>query len=137
VAEPSTSKPALSRSRKINKLLKRFYELEYLEKQVKKKNTQLIDKNVELYDMSQEVKEKHDKTLERNKLLMRENTKLYRRPRLLRLKMKQPQTLVARHSGLETLAKMATSLEKEKETSTQYLEVSSPVRGGGTSPKAL
>jgi len=87
--------------------------LEYSEKQFKKKNAQLIDRNVELYDMSQEVREKHDKTLEKNKMLMKENTRLYRRLRLLRLQMKETHTPAPKHLGLETLAELATSFEKE------------------------
>ncbi len=53
--EPPANKPTASRSRKIIRVLKKVYDLEYLEKQVKFKNAQLIDRNVDLYDMSQEV----------------------------------------------------------------------------------
>ena len=88
MAEASTSKPKPARSQKINQLLKKVYELEVFEKQIKRKNAELIDRNVELYDICQDVMEKHDKTLDRNKMLMKENTKLYIQLRLLRLKMK-------------------------------------------------
>jgi hypothetical protein len=57
--------------------------------------------------------EKHDKTLDRNKMLIKENTKLNRQLKLLRLKMKETQTPTLEHSGLETLTELATSLEKE------------------------
>jgi hypothetical protein len=66
---------------------------------------------------------------------MKENTRLYRRLRLIRLQMKETQTPAPKHSGLETLVELATSLEKETELTTQQLEVSSPVQGGGASPK--
>ncbi len=112
VAKQFASKTALPRSRKINQLLKKVYDLEYSENQVKKKNAQLLGINLELYDMSQEIKGKNDKTLERNKLVMRDNAKLYIRLRLLRLQMKEPQTPAARHSGMETLANLTTSLKK-------------------------
>ena len=97
LAEASASRPTPTRSQKINQLLKKVYELEYSKKQIKKKNAQLIDRNVELYDISQDVRDKHDKTLDRNKLLMKENTRLYRQLRLLRLKMKEIQTPNPKH----------------------------------------
>jgi hypothetical protein len=52
LAEASASRPTPTISQKINKLLKKVYELEYSKKQIKKKNAQLIDRNVELYDIS-------------------------------------------------------------------------------------
>jgi hypothetical protein len=52
LAEASASRQVPTRSQKINKLLKKVYDLEYSKKQVKKKNAQLIDGNVKLYDMS-------------------------------------------------------------------------------------
>ena len=94
-----------------------------------------MDKNVELYDISQDVMDKHDKTLDKNKLLIKENPKMKRQLRLLRLKMKETQTPTPKHSGLETLVELATSLEKEIEPPTQQIEVSSPIQGGATSPK--
>jgi hypothetical protein len=112
-------KPAPARSQKKNQLLKKVYELEVSEKQIKKKNAELVDKNVELYDISQDVMDKYDKTLDKNKLLMKENTKLNRQLRLLRRKVKETQTPTLEHSGLETLAELATSLEKETEPPTQ------------------
>jgi type I site-specific restriction endonuclease len=135
LAEASASRPRPARSQKINQLLKKVYELEVSEKQIKKKNAELVDKNVELYDISQDVMDKYDKTLDKNKLLMKENTKLNRQLRLLRLKMKETQTPTPKHSGLETLAELATSLEKETEPPTQQIEVSIPVQGGAASPK--
>jgi hypothetical protein len=109
LAEASASRPRPARSQKKNQLLKKVYELEVSEKQIKKKNAELVDKNVELYHISQDVMDKHDKTLDRNKLLIKENTKLNRQLRLLRLKMKETQTPTPKHLGLETLAELATS----------------------------
>jgi hypothetical protein len=90
---------------------------------------------MELYDISQDVMDKHDKTQDGNKLLMKENTNLYRQLRILRLKMKETWTPTPKHSRLETIAELATSLEKEIEPTTQQIEVSSPVQGGAASPK--
>jgi len=64
-----------TRFQNINQLLRRVYDLDIFEKQIKKRN---VDINVELYDKCQDVMENHDKTLDRNKTLMKENTKLYR-----------------------------------------------------------
>jgi hypothetical protein len=79
--------------------------------------------------------DKYDKTLDKNKLLMKENTKLNRQLRLLRRKVKETQTPTLEHLGLETLAELATSLEKETEPPTQQIEVSSPVQGETSSKK--
>ena len=68
--------------------------------------------------MSQEVKHDHNKILERNKLLMKENMKLYRRIRVLRSQLKEPQVPLIRPLGLETLAELAMSLEREVEVGT-------------------
>jgi hypothetical protein len=110
-------------------------ELEVSEKQIKKKNAELVDKNVELYHIIQDVMDKYDKTLDKNKLLMKENFKLNRQLRLLRRKVKETQTPTLENLGLETLAKLATSLEKEAEPPTQQIEVSSPIRGETSSKK--
>jgi hypothetical protein len=87
--------------------------------------------------MNQNIKEKHDKIKDRNRVLIRENMKLYRQLRLMRLKIKESQPTTQDHSGLETLAELATSIEKETKPPIQHIEVSIPVKGGGTSPKAL
>jgi hypothetical protein len=135
LAEASSSKPKASKTQKINKLLKQIYEMEVLERVIKKTNAELTERNAELYNINQNVKEKHDKIKDRNRVLIRENMKLYRQLRLLRLKIKESQPPAQDHSGLETLAELATSLEKETEPPTQQIEVSSPVKGGGASPK--
>jgi hypothetical protein len=71
VDEASASRSKPTRSQNINQLLRRVYDLEIFEKQIKKRNVESIDKNVELYDNCQDVMEKHDKTLDRNKTLMK------------------------------------------------------------------
>jgi hypothetical protein len=68
----------------------------------------LTERNAELYNMNQSLKEKHDKIKDRNRVLIRENMKLYRQLRLLRLKLKESQPPTQDPIGLETLAELAT-----------------------------
>ena len=53
MAEASSSK---LRSQKINQLLRQVYELEVLEREIKRTNGRLTKRNVELYDSLQEMK---------------------------------------------------------------------------------
>jgi hypothetical protein len=112
LAEAFANRSKPTRFQNINQLLRRVYDLEIFEKQIKKRN---VDINVELYDKCQDVMEKHDKTLDRNKTLMKENTKLYRE---LRLKMKYAQASTPKHLGLETLAELVTTLDDKIDLST-------------------
>jgi hypothetical protein len=66
---------------------------------------------------------------------MKENTKLYRQLRPLRLKMKDSQTSTPKHLGLEILAELATTLDDETKPSTQKIEVSGTVPERRPSPK--
>jgi hypothetical protein len=77
-AEASSSRPKKGRTQKINKLLQEIYEMEVLERVIKKANTYLTDRNAELFKMNQTLKEKHDRIKDRNRVLIRENMKLYR-----------------------------------------------------------
>jgi hypothetical protein len=76
LAKASSSKPKASKTQKINKLLKQIYEMEVLQRVIKKTNAELTERNVELYNMNQNLKEKHDKIKDMNKVLIRENMKL-------------------------------------------------------------
>lgn len=109
VAETSSSKPKQSRSQKINQLLTKVYELEVVEKEIKKKNEELTERNVELYDYCEDLLEKYDKIKERNKMLMKDNTKLYIKVRLLRLQTTPSKPQPQENLDLETLAEAATS----------------------------
>jgi hypothetical protein len=118
VAEASSSKPRTTRSRKINKLLQQVYEMEVLERVIKKDNTDLTDRNAELFKINQTLKEKHDKIKDRNRVLIRENMKLYRQLRILRLKLKEFQSPTQEKTRLETLATLATTRVDTPEPST-------------------
>jgi hypothetical protein len=119
----SSSKPKIARSRKINKLLQQVYEMEVLERVIKKSITDLTDRNAELFKMNQTLKEKHDKIKYRNMVLIRENMKLYRQLRILRLKLKQFQSPAEEQTRLETLANLAMTMMETPEHPTQLVEV--------------
>ena len=79
-----------------------------------------------MHDRSQEIVEKLKKTTERNAMLIKENAKLYRTLRMLRLKLRelegtevQPVIPQAQPSGLDTLAEVATIPEVETPVDTQ------------------
>ena len=88
-AEPSSSRPKKGKTNKINRLLREIYEMEVLERVIKKANTDLTERNAELFKENQTLKEKHDSIKGRNKELIRENMKLYRQLRVLRFKLKE------------------------------------------------
>jgi hypothetical protein len=135
VAKASSSKPKAARSRKINKLLQQVYEMEVLERVIKKSNTDLIERNVELFTINQTLKEKHDKIKDRNRVLIRENMKLYRQLRIMRLNLKEFQSPAQEKTGLETLANLATTMVDTPEPSTQPVEVRRSARTRAASSK--
>jgi hypothetical protein len=123
LAKASSSKPKASRARKINKLLQQVYEMEVLERVIKKDNTDFTERNAELFKINQNLKEKHDKIKDRNMVFIRENMKLYRQLRILRLKLTDSQSPTQEKIGLETLANLATTMVDTPEPSTKPVEV--------------
>jgi hypothetical protein len=97
--------------------------MEVLERVIKKDNADLTGRNAELFKTNQTLKEKHDKIKDRNKVLIRENMKLYRQLRILRLKLKEFQSPAREQTGLDTLANLATTMVDTPEPSTQPVEV--------------
>jgi hypothetical protein len=95
----------------------------------------LTERNAELFNMNQSLKEKHDKIKDRNRVLIRENMKLYRQLRLLRLKLKESQPPTQDQIGLETLAELATTMVDIPQSSTQQVEVRRSARGRAASSK--
>ena len=71
--------------------------------------------------MNQSLKEKHDKIKDKNRVLIRENMKLYRQLRILRLKLKDSQLPTQEKTSLETLANLATTM----------VDIVEQLRGGG------
>jgi len=68
---------------------------------------------------------------------LKENATLYRKLRLLRLQLKEQTVPAIRPLGLETLAKIVSSMEGEIQVETHHDEVTSPVREKGASSKKL
>ena len=85
--------------------------------------------------MNQTLKEKHDKIKDKNKVLIRENMKLYRQLRFLRLKLKQFQSPEEEQTGLETLANLATTMMDTPEHPIHPVEVRRPARTRASSSK--
>jgi uncharacterized coiled-coil protein SlyX len=92
--------------------------MEVLERVIKKANTDLTERNAKLFKINKTLKEKHDKIKDRNGVLIRENMKLYRQLRILRLKLKESQSTAQEKTSLETLANLATTMVDTPEPST-------------------
>ena len=109
VEKDSSSKP---RSQRVNQLLRQVYELEVLEREIKRTNTVLTKKNTQLNNSLLEMKGRYFLLQKRNQRFMKENTRLYRMIRLLRLQVNNsisnPSSQT--HFALETLAEAAVSL---------------------------
>jgi hypothetical protein len=131
----SSRKPKASRTQKVRKLLQQTYEMEVLIRVIKKSNTDLTERNAELFKINQTLKEKHDKIKDRNRVLIRENMKLYRQLRILRLKLKESQSPAQEKTSLETLANLATTMVDTPEPSTQPVEVRRSARTRAASSK--
>jgi hypothetical protein len=122
-AEVSSSKPQKGKTRKINKLLREIYEMEVLERVIKKVNTDLTEKVAELFKENETLKEKHNSIKGRNRELIKENMKLYRQLRVLRLKLKKFEPPEEEQTGLDTLANLATTIMDAPEPSTQPTKI--------------
>ena len=75
MAEASSSKP---RSQRINQLLGKLYELEVLEREIKRTNARLTKRNIELHDSLLEMRGIYILLQKRNMRLMEDNAKIYR-----------------------------------------------------------
>jgi hypothetical protein len=73
---------------------------------------------LQMNTINQSLKEKHDKIKDMNRVLIRENMKLYRQLRLLRLKLKESRPPTQDQTGLETLAELATTIVDIPQSST-------------------
>jgi hypothetical protein len=121
--EASSSKPQKGKARKINKLLREIYEMEVLERVIKKANADLTEKVAELFKENETLKEKHDSIKGRNRELIRENMKLYRQLRVLRLKLKKFESSEEEQTGLDTLANLATTIINVTDSPAQPTEI--------------
>jgi hypothetical protein len=116
VVEASTNKPKKSSSQKINQLLRQVYELEILEREIKRRNKNLVERNVELYDSFHILAKMYVKLEKKNKKLIQANQKAYKAARCSKIKLmlKNPKPIV--HSGLENLAAAAENLAQTTKT---------------------
>ena len=71
----SSRKP---KTQKLNQLLRKLYEMEILERQVKKKNAILTKRNKLLHNSYLEMRERYVFLKSMNKIYLKENTRLYR-----------------------------------------------------------
>ena len=76
--------------KKINQLLRQVYELEVLEREIKRINGRLTKRNAELYDSLQKIKRKNTKLEESNLRLRKEKVRLCRKIKLSKLQIRNP-----------------------------------------------
>ena len=108
MAEASSSKP---RSQRINQLLGQVYELEVLEREIKRTNARLTKRNTEFHDSLLEMRGMYILHKKRNIRLMKDNSRLYMMIILSRLQTKNSNPKSQACLMLETLAEVATSLQ--------------------------
>ena len=85
--EEPTEKDSSSRpkTQRINQLLRQVYEMEILEREIKKNNAILTKRNKQLHNSFLEMRGRYILLKRINLRYMKENTRLYRMIRLLRL----------------------------------------------------
>ena len=104
-----------------------MYELEVLEREIKRTNERLTKRNTELYDSLQELKKKYTKIEERNLRFMKDNTKLYRKIRLSKLQTKYSNPQSQAHHKLETLAEVAMNIY-DSEVASNSIAIQNPIQ---------
>jgi hypothetical protein len=134
-AETSSSKPHKDKTKKINKLLREIYEMEVLERVIKKANSDLTERVSELIKENEAIKERHDSIKVRNRELIRENMKLYRQLRELRLKLKRFETPGEEQTGLDALANLATTIIEVTDSPARPTQVRKSARIKATAAK--
>ena len=82
VEKDSSNKP---RSQRVNQLLRKVYELEVLEREIKRTNAVLTKKNTQLNNSLLEMKGRYFLLQKRNLRFMKDNPRLYKMIILLRL----------------------------------------------------
>ena len=108
VEKASSSKPTTQR---INQLLRQVYEIEILEREIKKNNVALTSRNKILHKSYLEQRERYIFLKRLNTRYLKYNTRLYMMIILQKLQMKEAKLNPNSHLPLETLAKAAVSLQ--------------------------
>ena len=95
----------------VNQLFRKVYELKVLERDIKTTNAVLTKKNTQLNNSLLEMKGIYFLLEKRNLRFMKDNTRIYRMIRFLRLQMKNsnPNLSSQAHFALETLAEATSS----------------------------
>ena len=93
-------------------MLRQVYELEVLEREIKRNNAMLTKRNKELHNSVLEMRGVYVMLKRRNIRYLQDNTRLYRMIRLLRLQVKNSRSNPSSqtHFALETLAEATVSL---------------------------
>ena len=92
-------------------MLRQVYEMEILEREIKKNNATLTSRNKLLHKSYLELREMYAFLKRLNKRYLKDNTRLYRMINLQRLQMKEAKINPSTHLTLETLAEAAISLQ--------------------------
>ena len=95
-------------------MLRQVYEMDILEREIKKSNAALTSRNKLLHKYYLEQRERYIFLKTLNKMYLKDNIKLYRMIRLQRLQLKEAKANPTSHPTLETLAEAAVSLQPPK-----------------------
>ena len=91
-------------------MLRQVYELKVLEREIKRNNAMLTKRNKELHNSVLEIRGIYVLLKIMNLRYMKENTRLYRMIKLLRLQLKNSRSNPSSSFTLETLAEATVSL---------------------------
>ena len=94
----------------MNKLLEEIHELEVLDREIKRNNDILTKRNKQLQNSNLEMRGMYVLLKRRNLRYMKDNPRLYRMIRLLRLQLKNSRSNPSSRFTLETLTEATVSL---------------------------
>ena len=100
-----------------------------------KANADLTEKVAELFKENETLKEKHNSIKGRNRELIRENMKLYRQLRVLRLRLKKFESPEEEQTGLDTLANLATTMIEVTDSPAKSTQIRKSARIKATASK--
>ena len=107
VEKASSIKP---RAQRVNQLLRQVYEMEILEREIKKNNVIFTKRNKQLNNSFLEMRGRYIFLKRINVRYMKDNTRLYRMIKLLSLQVKNAKPNPNTHHTLKTLAEAAVSI---------------------------
>ena len=92
-------------------MLRQVYEMEILEREIKKNNSILTKRNKQQHNYFLEMRERYIFLKKLKKKYLKENTRLYRMIRLQRLRVRDAKPNPSTHLTLETLVDATLSLQ--------------------------